>query len=45
VTFVADAEGVIRYVFDSQLRVGAHVKRAKEEISRLLAAKNAHHPL
>lgn len=40
VTFVADAEGVIRYVFDSQLRVGAHATRAKEELERLLAGKS-----
>ena len=41
VTFVADADGVIRYVFDSQLRVGVHVKRAKEEIAKLLHGDGA----
>ncbi len=36
VTFVFDAKGVVRYVFDSQLRVNTHVERALEVVRGLV---------
>jgi peroxiredoxin Q/BCP len=36
VTFVFDGEGVVRYVFESQLRVNAHVERALEVVQKLV---------
>lgn len=38
VTFVFDGQGACRYVFESQLRVHAHVERALAEIRKLGAA-------
>jgi peroxiredoxin Q/BCP len=43
VTFVVDRQGVIRSAFESQLRVGEHVRRALELV-RQLAAGNAAAP-
>ncbi|MFP2933555.1 peroxiredoxin [Pyxidicoccus sp. 3LG] len=40
VTFIVDRAGVIRHTFESQLRVGEHVKRALEQV-RALAAEGA----
>ena len=39
VTFVVDREGVIRHTFESQLRVGEHVRRALELV-RTLSGKD-----
>jgi peroxiredoxin Q/BCP len=38
VTFVIDREGVIRHVFDSALRMGAHVTTALEIVKKLEGA-------
>jgi peroxiredoxin Q/BCP len=35
VTFVFDGQGVVRYVFDSQLRVNSHVEKSLEVLRRL----------
>lgn len=37
VTFVLDSHGVIRHVFSSQLRIGAHIENAKKEVRKILA--------
>jgi thioredoxin-dependent peroxiredoxin len=39
VTFVFDARGTVRYVFDSQIRVNAHVERALEVVRGLADAR------
>ncbi len=36
VTFVFDKEGIVRYVFESQLRVNAHVERALQVVQGML---------
>ena len=37
VTYVSDSGGVIRHIFDSQIRVGQHVSEALETVQRLTA--------
>ena len=41
VTFVFDGAGVVRYVFDSQLRVNAHVANALEVVQKLIQTAKA----
>lgn len=36
VTFVADDKGIVRHVFSSHLRIGAHIENAKKEVRKLL---------
>jgi peroxiredoxin Q/BCP len=42
VTFVIDRRGVVRYVFDSQLRFSAHVSKALEIVKSLEHEATAH---
>jgi len=41
VTYVIDREGVVRHVFNSQMRIGDHVGRALDVVRRLTADSNA----
>ncbi len=42
VTFVADAQGIVRHVFSSQLNATRHVAEALEVIKRLPVSKPTH---
>lgn len=39
VTFVVDAQGIVRYAFDSQVKIGAHVEQALEMVRKLKAPR------
>ncbi|MBU8894714.1 peroxiredoxin [Corallococcus sp. H22C18031201] len=39
VTFIVDRSGIVRHAFDSQIRVGEHVRKALEVVRSLGAAK------
>ena len=41
VTYVIDREGVVRHVFNSQMRIGDHVGQALDVVRRLTADSNA----
>ncbi|MBJ6762166.1 peroxiredoxin [Myxococcaceae bacterium JPH2] len=39
VTFIVDRSGIVRHAFDSQIRVGEHVRQALEVVRSLSASK------